>query len=417
MAATRLGETLRNKTHIMVDKLFHQLVEDYINNRLTKKELAEFVKLLQGEEFHDDFKEIIARALENPAYEGNLFTENAEQNFQKIVNSNPDSVNFSVAKKTVEKRNVITVNIIKIAVAASFIGLLALGFFQRFHRIRKKAIAHQQIPAPGFKNDVMPGGDKATLTLADGTTIMLDNVNDGTVAHQGNAKVVKLGAKLLYNTSGSQSKEIAYNTISTPRGGQYQIELPDGTRVWLNAASSLRFPVAFTGKERRVEIDGEAYFEVAKNKNMPFIAKTRGGEIQVLGTHFNVMAYREEDAVRTTLLEGSVKFSSGNNVAVLKPGEQAKLSNEGQLKIDEVDVEPVIAWKNGLFVFNNEDVSTVMRQLSRWYDVDVVYQAKQPKQLFVGEVPRNSKLSDVLKMLEVAGDIRFEIEGKKLIVI
>lgn len=401
----------------MVNKSFHELVDDYINNRFTRKELAEFLKLVQKEEYEHEFKQAVERLLKNSTSKKKL-SSNSDANFQSIINSNADIKSFSAGQKIIEERRIIPLYIKKASIAACFAGLIVLSFYLLQHTPEKKIVAHSQNLQPRFKNDVMPGGDKAVLTLADGSTIVLDDAKDGTLTHQGNAKIIKLGAKVLYNAaSDGDSKEIAYNTISTPRGGQYQIELPDGTRVWLNAASSLRFPVAFTGKERRVEIDGEAYFEVAKNKEMPFIAKTRGGEIQVLGTHFNVMAYQEEDAVKTTLLEGSVKFTSDKNVSILKPGQQAKLNKEGQLKIDEVDVEPVVAWKNGLFVFDNDDVSTVMRQLSRWYDVDVVYNTKNLKRFFVGEVPRNSKLSDVLKMLEVAGEIRFEIDGKKLIVI
>ncbi len=279
-------------------------------------------------------------------------------------------------------------------------------------------IAKKEAKDNRYKNDVLPGGDKAVLTLADGSTIVLDSAKNGTLAQQGATQVIKLGGKLAYDPTGTGSKEVVYNTITTPRGGQYQVELPDGSQVWLNAASSLRFPTAFAGKERRVEISGEAYFEVAKNKAMPFIVSVNGAEVQVLGTHFNIMAYNEEKAVRTTLLEGSVRFVSGNNASLLKPGQQSQLSKEGQVNvISSVDVDEVMAWKNGMFYFEGEDIETVMRQLARWYDVEVDFKGQQIDNLFYAKIPRSSKLSDVLKVLELTGNIKFEIEGKKITVL
>jgi len=193
--------------------------------------------------------------------------------------------------------------------------------------------------------------------------------------------------------------------------------LPDGSRVWINAASSIRFPTAFTGNARRVEVNGEAYFEVAKNKSMPFMVKVNNAEVQVLGTHFNIMAYDEEDVVSTTLLEGSVKFVTGDKISILKPGQQSQLSKDGQVKlVNDVDVDQVVAWKNGLFVFDNSELGTVMRQLSRWYDIDVVYRTRNVTTSFVGEVPRTSKLSDVLKVIELTSKMHFEVAGKKVIV-
>jgi ferric-dicitrate binding protein FerR (iron transport regulator) len=399
----------------MVDQSFHALVNGYINNTLTKKELAYFLELLQKEEYHDEFQEAISRLLKDPSPAGKVHSSRADIIFQNIIRSGSNEEKF-LNRKNINGKWTFIIPLIKVAVAASFIGLAVLGAHLWLHKGDQKAMAHHQTQKQRFKNDVLPGGDKAVLTLADGSTIVLDDAKDGALTQQGNAKIIKLGGKLSYNLVNNTSKEVAYNTISTPRGGQYQVELPDGTQVWLNAASSLRFPVAFIGKERRVDIEGEAYFEVARNKKMPFIAKTNGGEVQVLGTHFNVMAYQEENSVKTTLLEGSVKFVSSDRVSLLRPGQQAKLTRDGQVMVNEVDVDQAVAWKNGLFVFNNDDVATVMRQLSRWYDVEIVYQTKNLKQFFVGEVPRSSRLSDVLKVLELTSDIRFEIDGKKVIV-
>ena len=304
----------------------------------------------------------------------------------------------------------------KIAVAASVIGLLLLSALLLFNLNTSKGTLNAKVNEQRFKNDVLPGGDKATLTLADGSTVILDEAKNGILAQQGSSKIIKVGAKLLYDPTDKNSKDVVYNTISTPKGGQYQLELPDGSLVWLNATSSIHFPTLFAGKERRVEITGEAYFEVAKNRDMPFIVSVNGAEVQVLGTHFNVNAYSDEDNVKTTLLEGSVRFVHGVNADMLKPGQQSQLAGDGQVKVvSNVDVDEVVAWKNGMFDFENAGIETVMRQLSRWYDVEIEYKGKTDD-LFVAEIRRNNKLSDVLKALELTGQVKFEIQGKKIIV-
>ncbi|MDB5087420.1 MAG: FecR family protein, partial [Mucilaginibacter sp.] len=221
---------------------------------------------------------------------------------------------------------------------------------------------------------------------------------------------------LAYNADKNDLIGNLYNTVSTPRGGHYQVILPDGSQVWLNAASSIRFPTAFTDKERKVEISGEAYFEVAKNKALPFVVKVNSSEVRVFGTHFNVMAYTDEAAIKTTLLEGSVQFSNGSASCMLKPGEQSELTKSGQVKvISGVDVDNAIAWKNNMFDFENTDIESVMRQLSRWYDVDVVYN-KKVNDRFFAEIPSSSKLSEVLKALELTGKVNFDIQGRKIII-
>ena len=304
----------------------------------------------------------------------------------------------------------------RIAVAASVIGLLLLSAFFYFNKDGKNKFVNAAVNSQRFKNDVSPGGDKAILTLADGSTILLDEAQNGTLAKQGNSKIIKLGGKLSYDLINKDPKEVVYNTISTPNGGQYQLELPDGSLVWLNSSSSIHFPTAFIGKQRRIEITGEAYFEIAKNRDMPFIVSVNNAEVQVLGTHFNINSYNDEDDIKTTLLEGSVKFISGASTNILKPGQQSQLAKNGNVKIaSDVNVDEVIAWKNGLFAFENANIETVMRQLSRWYDVEIEYKGK-PDDLFIAEMRRNIKLSDALKALELTGKVRFEINGKRIVV-
>jgi ferric-dicitrate binding protein FerR (iron transport regulator) len=279
-------------------------------------------------------------------------------------------------------------------------------------------------PSPiAFKNDAPPGSDRAILTLADGTKITLDSTGDGKIAQQGGTKVIKLGGQLAYTAS--PSGEVLYNTISTPKGGQYQVVLPDGTKVWLNAVSSLRFPTTFSGSERTVELDGEAYFEVtskATAEHAPFRVNVNNMRVEVLGTHFNVMAYQDETAMKTTLLEGRVRVTStpgqGDDArsVVLTPGQQASVGSTARVQVQTVDVDEAVAWKNGLFQFNNASLSTVMRQAARWYDMEVVYEGNVKDESFTGTVPRMEHLSGLLKVLELTKTLKFDIQGNKIIV-
>lgn len=274
------------------------------------------------------------------------------------------------------------------------------------------------------KNDIAPGGNKAILTLADGSKVVLDDKKNGQLAKQGQTVIQKRGSGLLTYLSAALSSQstttVAYNTISTPRGGQYKVILSDGTQVWLNAASSLKFPAAFLGKERNVELTGEAYFEVAKNKAMPFHVLAAGQVVEVLGTHFNVNAYTDEESLKTTLLEGLVKVNKGVSFAMLKPGQQAIINNNDAnpvIKVADVpDADEVMAWKDGKFYFNNTDIKTVMRQIGRWYNVDIEYAGKIPgSDGFTGTFSRNMTASKALKVLEFSG-VDFKIEGRKIIV-
>lgn len=275
------------------------------------------------------------------------------------------------------------------------------------------------IATASTKHDAAPGGNKATLTLSDGSQISLTDAGNGQLAEQAGVRITKnADGQLVYSIVPSDTKELAYNTISTPRGGVYQINLPDGTSVWLNAASSIKFPTTFAHlSQRQVELRGEAYFEVAKNKKLPFIVSTGQQQVEVLGTHFNINSYEDEEEVKTTLLEGSVKVSAGN-VMFLKPGQQATSSvrSGGKVKVSPANIEQAMAWKNGFFHFEKENLHSVLRQLARWYDVEVVYQIDRPDDEFVGDIPRGVKLSEVLKILEFEGT-HFRIEGRKLFVI
>lgn len=305
-------------------------------------------------------------------------------------------------------------------VAASVLVVVALGLsYLLITRKEKKEITGNLSQAI-LKNDIAPGGNKAVLTLANGSTIVLDSAKNGTLSQQGNTKVVKLdNGKLIYEKDeNANDVAVQYNTITTPRGGQYQLVLADGSKVWLNAASSITFPTAFRGPKREVQITGEAYFEVAHNAKMPFHVKVNHVDVTVLGTHFNINAYNDEGVIKTTLLEGSVKVSDENKSVMIVPGEQALAAdNTDKINIKKnIDLEEVVAWKNGKFMFQDADIQTIMRQLERWYNITVSYEQNISNEEFEGVISRNVNISQILSMLEKTGAVKFEIDGKNIIV-
>lgn len=311
----------------------------------------------------------------------------------------------------------------RVSVAAAALLLLAPGAWLALH---SRTTARLAIATPtkntSRTNDIAPGTNKAMLTLADGSTVTLDSARTGNLAKQGNAEVIKRGdGQLQYASTDAPPAAMVYNVLSTPRGGQYRLKLQDGTDVWLNASSSIRYPTAFLGKERRVEVTGEAYFEVAKNADMPFRvsvndpAAGKPTEIEVLGTGFDVNAYKDEKDLRTTLLEGSVKVANGAGAETLKPSEQAISSGSQLKKMALENPEQTIAWKNGYFEFENADIPTIMRQISRWYDVDVEYQGKGSEDRFSGRFSRNVSLAVVLQILHTSG-VQLLADDKKIVI-
>jgi transmembrane sensor len=296
--------------------------------------------------------------------------------------------------------------------AAAILFIVAVGvYFYQQQSILKKdtSIAQQQ--------DFTPGGNKAFLTLSNGKRIDLNASKNTTLAENGGISISKTAdGQLIYEIKEETGDVIGNNTIETPKGGQYQIKLPDGTMVWLNASSSMTYPVRFTGAERLVEITGEAYFEVAHNAQKPFIVKSRQQRIEVLGTHFNVMAYGDEIETKTTLLEGSVKVMSPKKQLLLKPGQQSSVSVNGASLEEDVDIDGVVAWKNGKILLNDMSIQHIMRSLSRWYNFEVEYQGNAITTTFGGSFSRTKNLSTILRSLESTGDVHFKIEGRRIIV-
>ena len=298
--------------------------------------------------------------------------------------------------------------------AAAAVVILFLGsgyyYFTRQNEPQKAVVLQ-----PKKTHDIAPPNTvNAVLTLSNGQKIILDSTNNGIVAMQGTVNVVKLAnGEIAYK---GNSENIEYNTLSNPRGSKViSLVLADGSKVWLNAASTLKYPTAFAGNERKVEVTGEAYFEVAHNAAMPFIVSKGKTDVQVLGTHFNVNAYDDEKSLDVTLLEGSVKVSNGNENVLISPGQQADIQDSRLTVHNNADIEEVMAWKNGLFSYKGAGVETIMRQVSRWYDVDVIFE-KPVTEKFYAQVSRNTNVSKLLKMLEATKAVHFKIDGKTITV-
>lgn len=300
----------------------------------------------------------------------------------------------------------------RIAAAAAILLLLGIGMLYQQYLSDSSVI----------KADIQPGGNKAYLTLSNGNKIELGNISNGKIATQNGLSITKTADGRIIYTAGEHTQtdgKTEYNTIETPKGGQYQLVLPDGSTVWLNAASSLRYALDLKHtKTREVELQGEAYFEIQHDKLRPFKVKTARETVEVLGTHFNVSSYSDEPVEKTTLLEGSVKISDkmALSTKILKPGEQSVLSESGDLRVAKADIEAATAWKNGLFVFEDEKLGDIMKRVSRWYDVEVEFQDVDTQLVFGGSVSRYDNVSKVLRKLEKVGGVHFKVEGRRIIV-
>lgn len=386
----------------MPDSKIEYLITRYLEDKLLPSEREELTGLLALKENEEVAKEFLSKAWGKSKTLDPIFSEAKSADIlQRIITASKadDVVDLKERKLSIKSA---------IAVAASLIIAVSFGIY--FYNSSKESL-HSALNVP--KQDATPGGNNAVLTLADDTKIYLDKVDNGSLARVGNIIIKKSAdGQVIYEVSDSKAEDVAYgyNTISTPNGGQYNIVLPDGSKVWLNSASSLRFPSKFTGDERSVELSGEGYFEVAKNKDKPFRVKAGEANIQVLGTHFNINAYQNEDVLSTTLLEGSVKVVNKGKSVIIKPGQQARLvKGQGGIAFSTVDINDVVAWKSGYFVFNNTDIHSIMRQLARWYNVDVEFKDSNIQETFAGRISKNKNLSEVLKVFETTGTIHFEI--------
>jgi len=345
----------------------------------------------------------------------NLKDELPEPDYDKSSNEIWDGISSKLAKANYIEPpadSIFTIKRMLIAASLFIVFGLGLSYFV-FDVVNKRS---EEIA----KHDkIKPGTNKAYLTLSDGKRIELTDSATGTLALQGNVQITKTAdGQVAYRViSGSEAHKGKHNTLEAPKGGQYQITLIDGTKVWLNAASTLKYPTCFEGDERKVELIGEAYFEVTKGKKRPFRVVSDNQEIEVLGTHFNVNAYSDEDAIRTTLLEGSVKVcrkSAIRDNKILIPGQQSVLT-PGVFSVKEVDIEEVVAWKEGYFIFDNDNLTMIMRKLERWYDVDVNCKGiADNRTKITGMISRKTELAEVLRLLEETEKFKFKTEGRRI---
>jgi ferric-dicitrate binding protein FerR (iron transport regulator) len=299
----------------------------------------------------------------------------------------------------------------KIAVAAALFGALIIsGIFYKYAVEREKPLAKNTLP-----EKIKPGINRAVLTLANGKEVVLDTAT-AVRYQQGKATIVNLNGKLSYQATGNEKGVPIYNRVTTARANEYQLTLADGTKVWLNALSSLRFPATFDGASRTVELKGEAYFEVAKDKTKPFRVSVNGTEVVVLGTNFDINAYVDEADLKTSLLEGSVSITHQNKTSLLKPGQEASVTRNNDLVVASANVELAVAWKNGYFQFDKASLPAIMRQISRWYDLDIVYSGQIPDRLFKGKIQRSLPLAGILNILK-KGNVNFKLDGHTLTVL
>lgn len=385
---------------------FHILLQNFKEDIISEEEWHELLAMIKTGRYEDQLEDDILISLDSIGKK-NKWTTDIEQEvwagIQTKVKTHSKTSNYRLW----------------MAAAAILLVMLTAGLI--FFKSKHLTSSFKTITAYK-KQDILPGGNKAILTLPSGERVELTDSTIQQLANQTGGSIVKAAnGILIYKANSlagnSETEEAVFSTISTPRGGQYQVILPDGTHVWLNAASSLKFPTAFKGEKRLVELSGEGYFEVAKNKEMPFVVHTENQEVEVLGTHFNINSYTDEASTKTTLLEGSVKVTAKGNQKVLTPGDQAQINkNTKEIKVMPVSLEEAVAWKNGYFVFNDEKLESIMHRVSRWYDVDYEFKGKQGDLSFLGVIERTKNISSLLKVLESTGNVHFKIEGRKIIV-
>lgn len=419
-----LNQVPITKSYFMNEQIFHltDLVKRKIRGELTESEHHELDSLLNKSALAREAIEQLSNELILKEGLEKLNGYDLEKNRAYLKQILYDRI--LAASEHVPKEVVMPVKRLwwrRMTIAATVAGVLLLAHFlfnkeSQYPAIKPAGSNHmvQDVPAPD-KN-------RAQIKLSDGSILYLDSAGNGSVAEQAGVEIIKMAdGRIEYIVDDGASSEavtaLVYNTLENPNGSKViDMQLADGSHVWLNAGSSLRYPVRFSGQQRKVLITGEAYFEVSKNEKAPFVVDVNGTSIQVLGTHFNVNAYQEEGVVRTTLLEGAVKVSRNGAELKLVPGEQAAEKNGVLTAVKEVNLEQVMAWKNGSFYFDDVDIETVLREVARWYDIEVVYAGKIPEGHYRGKPSRSLSLTQLLKVIEYSG-VKFKLEDKKLTIL
>lgn len=392
----------------MQEERLAYLFNKYFDKTASAAERDAFLALVDQEEVEQEIRKLMEESYQNFQPEHQPFAAGGRE---KMLNAIVKGQDIDVSIIPLKRKTLWP----KIVSAAAVLLIAGVGIYL----YKSSSLFNSQSPMVAG-HDIKAGKNTATLTLADGRKIVLSDAANGELAKEGGVSIQKTKeGKVVYTVNGGANVGVApgLNTITTAVGEQYQVILPDGTVVWLNAASSLKYPSTFTGNNRKVELAGEGYFEVAKVRKTPFIVVSKGQEVEVLGTHFNINGYPDEKATKTTLLEGAVRVSDSNVSTLLKPGQQSILIN-GKTKVVQVQTEDVVAWKNGYFMFNNESLEDIMRKVARWYDVEVEYKNVSNRRItFFGTVSRHSNISQVLHMLAGTGEVKFEVEGRRIIVI
>lgn len=382
------------------------LLEEYFNNTIGNEDCDELLKYIEQTDpglFSEMIDKLVQDNEEGPAFEG----IQAEKVYENITSDK----RFSRRPLNLYYKN-------WFRIAAVVVILLSFLFY--FVNTGKTDLHLKANPeTKDLKALIVPGGNKAVLTLSNGEKVALDQLGTEALTKESGVQIKKTRkGEIIYDAPRmGRSETVAFNKIETPRGGEYQVILADGTRVWLNAASSLSYPTAFNGSKREVRLTGEAYFEVAKSRNKPFFVQVNGTTIEVLGTHFNITSYSDESNLTTTLLEGSVNVTKNGHQTLLKPGQQAVVTRTSDhINVSSADIPATMAWKNGYFLFRDEDIKSIMKKISRWYDIEVEYRGNVEEQKFGGTFYRSKSFSELLHYLEKLGSLHFKIEGRRVIV-
>lgn len=387
-----------------------ELIKKIISDSSTEEERNQLNIWLRLPENREYLQQMMEEMWFHNEVSESITTERADVILQSIINTDKGFAPKKSRKKSPKF----------IWYAAASIVIMITGISGYFLALPKHKVGGSvsQVRPNADQSILRTGRKTATLTLDDGTQITLDTASAGLLTRQGQSQIVKGIDELSYTENKKQGTNLScFNTLKTQRGEQYSLVLSDGTKVWLNASSSIRFPVVFTGKERKVDIIGEVYFEVKKQPQMPFKVSTRGMDVEVLGTHFNVNAYEDETAIKTTLLEGSVKLRNSHSAVMLTPGQQGIVSNAAPIKIaNNVDIEQVVSWKDGYFHFTNASLRSVLLQISRWYDVEIVNADNLPDEHFDGDIDRTLQLGQVIQILK-RNKVHLAVNGNQLIIL
>jgi hypothetical protein len=368
------------------------LFERYLNNHASREETAELFQYFQDTNNKEALEQMIENQLESRDKEELIDKMILDRVFGKIdLDTEPQNFKSPTWYKTT-------------GVAAAIILIISISYL----------FLNRSTYNDHTATIIEPGRDKATLVLSSGKTIVLEDVANGKLTEELGTTIEKTEkGGINYKIEGNTDVRIAMNLLNVPKGGQFQITLSDGTKVWLNSNSSLKYPSAFSTSERRVELTGEAYFEVSKNKQKPFIVETSLQKVEVLGTKFNINAYDDESSTQTSLAEGSVRVSCKNNTTLLKPGQQSTLTDQN-IAVRSINLDQVLDWKNGDFNFSNNNLKEIMRKISRWYNIEVIFEGPISQETYVAQISRKKRLNDVLRALQLSGSIKYNIRNNKL---